>query len=212
MEYLFIIAAYTVPILLSYPAWEYTNITFYRINGTNDVALTVLTPEGMSWVRISLVIVGLAVSIGQISLYGLMFMKGYAHHRAMLQSASNPNQRDRAFIAHIKLAITGFVMSVALLGTVVLEYLAAFNSDFNVFFYFYKVAFDFFNEFNPYLLLVTCSRLREKYLAMFGIKVAKNTLLSHDERSRSRVSNAQSLFHHLPNNVQVAPMHIPVND
>uniref|UniRef100_A0A914VC16 Serpentine receptor class gamma n=1 Tax=Plectus sambesii TaxID=2011161 RepID=A0A914VC16_9BILA len=209
MEYIFITAAYTIPILLSYPAWEYTNITFYRINGTNDgVALTILTPNGMYWVRISLVIVGLAVSIGQILLYGIMFGKGYAHHRDMVRKRTlNPNHRDRPFTAHINLAITGFVMSIALLGTVVLEYLASFNNDFNVFFYFYKVAFDFFNEFNPYLLLATCSRLREKHLAMFGIKMTSKATSTHVDKSKYD-SNAQSQFHNTPKRSQVAPAQI----
>ena len=70
MEKIFIAAAYAVPILLSYPAWEYTNVAFIRDNVTDAVAITIIMPDGMSRVRISLVIVGLTVSVGQILLYG----------------------------------------------------------------------------------------------------------------------------------------------
>lgn len=73
-------------------------------------------------------------------------------------------------------------------GTVALEYVASFNSDFNVLFYFYKIAFDFFNEFNPYLLLATCSHLRKKYLEMLGLKI--NAIVKLPSFKRFKPSNA----------------------
>jgi len=131
-------------------------------------------------------LIGIVVCVCQLLQYAIMFVVGYIRQRKIARNGANPN--SQALAMHIKTALTGFILSLSLTGIILftLVNIIAPTSVSN-YFYIYKITTDFFNECNPYLLLMCSSHLRRKYFRMiFGACGYGRTKVTGVQNSNNR--------------------------
>jgi hypothetical protein len=90
----------------------------------------------------------------------------------------------------MKLAVTGFIVSISLMVTLVFTALASAGGQyFDVYYFIYKIVLDVYYQCNPYLLLACSNQLRREVLALIRCgKQKSNTVIirmSHGNPNRS---------------------------
>jgi hypothetical protein len=162
MENIFILVSTSVSFLASIPAMFYSGTTFTRTNESLFVITIPYYPNQLSQIYMGASVVGIVLCVCQLSSYTIMFVTGYIRSRGA-------NSNSNALATQIKMALNGVILSISLTGIVLFALMAAISiSSLVKYFLIYKIAFDFFSESNPYLLLLCSSHLRRKYFLMFS--------------------------------------------